>query len=447
MLKGKHIVVGISGGIAAYKIPELIRLLIKEGAEVRVTTTRNALQFVTETTLRTLSGYPVYSDVFAAVNAHATEHISLPDWADLMLIAPATANTIAKMAHGIADDALTTTYAACIARKPVVIAPAMNDKMYANPATQLSFSLLVGQGVHLLDCAAGFLACGTEGKGRMQEIETILEAVQTALTPQSLAGRHILLTAGPTRERIDPVRYVSNDSSGKMGYALARECLRRGARVTLISGPTNLSIFAVPFLTRKEDTSSLIPNMHALSVNNQLTLIPVESAQMMYDAAKKVFLDDSDGGIYRPDATILSAAVADFTPAEPANQKRKKQPGQTEMQLRMVLTPDIAATLGKQKGLIKSSATEQNGGIGQPQRLIGFALETENEEQNAYRKLESKNLDMIVLNSLRDEGAGFGVDTNKVTLITRAAKENLPLLSKQEVASRIVDAIESNFFS
>ena len=217
MLKGKHIVVGISGGIAAYKIPELIRLLVKEGAEVRVTTTRNALQFVTETTLRTLSGHPVYSDVFAAVNEHSTEHISLPEWADLMLIAPATANVLGKMANGIADDALTTTFAACVARKPIVVAPAMNDRMYAAPATQAAFSALVSQGVFLLDCADGFLACGTEGKGRMQEIDALSEACRTALTPQTLVGKRVMITAGPTRESIDPVRFVSNYSSGKMG--------------------------------------------------------------------------------------------------------------------------------------------------------------------------------------------------------------------------------------
>ena len=417
-LKGKHIVVGISGGIAAYKIPELIRLLVKEGAEVRVTTTRNALQFVTETTLRTLSGCPVYSDVFAAVNAHATEHISLPEWADLMLIAPATANVLAKMAVGIADDALTTTYAACIARKPIVVAPAMNDKMYAAPATQKAFRTLVEQGVHLLDCAEGFLACGADGKGRMQELEAIMEAVQTALTPQSLTGHHILITAGPTRERIDPVRYVSNDSSGKMGFAIARECLRRGARVTLISGPTHEHIVPVTYIGNQ---------------GTMLNYIPTESAEDMYVAAIKVFLNDSQVCVCRPDAVVLSAAVADFTPAEPAAQKRKKEPGQTEMQLRMVLTHDIAAELGRRKR--------------DDQYLVGFALETENELQNAQAKLLGKNLDMIVLNSLRDAGAGFGTDTNKVTLITRQSKENLPLLSKQEVASRILDALESNFFS
>ncbi len=411
MLKGKHIVVGISGGIAAYKIPELIRLLVKEGAEVRVTATRNALQFVTETTLRTLSGHPVYSEVFTAVNEHSTEHISLPEWADLMLIAPATANVLGKMAGGIADDALTTTFVACVACKPVVVAPAMNDRMYAAPAIQAAFRTLVSQGVFLLDCADGFLACGTEGKGRMQEIDALCEACRTTLTPQTLVGKKVLITAGPTREPIDPVRFVSNYSSGKMGYAIARECLRRGADVTLVAGPTEQHITQfIPFASVRQ---------------NELEVLPVESAEQMYRGASESWES--------ADIAILSAAVADFTPEYAAAEKIKKQPGQTQYLLPMTVTTDIAAALGKSK---------------KPhQRLIGFALETENAEQNALKKLRSKNLDMIVLNSLRDAGAGFGCDTNKVTLITAGAKENLPLLSKQEVASRIIDAIESEFLS
>ena len=407
MLKGKHIVVGLSGGIAAYKIPDLIRCLIKAGAEVKVTCTRHALEFVTELTLRTLSGHAVYSDVFASVNQHSTEHISLPDWADLMLIAPATANVLGKMAAGIADDALTTTFAATVARKPVVIAPAMNDKMYANPATQSAMERLSGMDhVMMLDAAEGFLACGTIGKGRMQESDVLMEAVETALTEQTMVGRHILITAGPTRERIDPVRYVSNDSSGKMGYALARECARRGALVDLISGPTHEQVCSVPLFHQQ---------------TGEVHVIKVESAEDMYVAAKKVFFDDVD----HTDTAILSAAVADFTPAEKGTEKRKKQPGQNEMQLRMVITQDIAACMGQNK---------RNG-----QRIIGFALETEHERENALRKLHSKNMDAIVLNSLRDKGAGFGVDTNKVTLLRADGTENdLPLMSKQEVAACII---------
>lgn len=226
----KHILIGISGGIAAYKIPELIRLLRKAGADVRITTTANGLQFVTPLTLQTLSGYPVYSDVFASANPHSTEHISLPDWADLMVVAPATANVLAKMANGIADDALTTTF--CAMRKPVVIAPAMNDKMYANPATQRAIRTLAAwDNITMLDCAEGELACGTSGKGRMQEVDYIAEAIYSALTPKDLLGKRVLITAGPTQEALDPVRFLSNYSTGKMGYALAADCLRRGAEV------------------------------------------------------------------------------------------------------------------------------------------------------------------------------------------------------------------------
>lgn len=381
MLTGKHILIGIAGGIAAYKIPELIRLLIKAGAEVRVTTTQNALQFVTETTLRTLSGHTVYSDVFASVNAHATEHISLPDWADLMLIAPATANALCKMAHGIADDALTTTFAAM--RKPVVIAPAMNDKMLASPATQQAMTELASwSNVTMLDCAEGPLACGTTGKGRMQEIEVLLEEVYAAFTPKTLQGRRVLITAGPTIEKIDPVRYISNFSTGKMGRAIAQECRRRGAEVNLIMG--NLS------------------------------------AREMCDAAVAQFP--------KADLTILAAAVADYRPVTEASEKIKKLPGTTDISLSLTENPDIAATLGKMKR--------------PQQRLVGFALETNNEVQNAEAKLKKKNLDMIVLNSSQDAGAGFGYDTNKVTLLyPDGAQKNYPLLSKEAVARVILDNI------
>lgn len=381
MLKDKHILIGISGGIAAYKIPELIRLLTKAGADVRVTTTKNALEFVTEPTLRTLSGHTVYSDVFASVNAHATEHISLPDWADMMLIAPATANVLGKLAHGIADGALTTTFAAM--RKPVVIAPAMNDKMLLNPATQQAISQLSSwDNITVLDCADGPLACGTTGKGRMQEIDVLADEVEKVFIPQDLKGRHVLITAGPTIEKLDPVRYISNFSSGKMGCALARECERRGAKVTLIMG--------------------------------QL------SAQEMYRQALDVFPT--------ADIAILAAAVADFRPEEQAPQKIKKQPGQNRMELTLVENPDIAAALGQ----IKKEG----------QQLIGFALETDNELENAKAKLVRKNLDMIVLNSLNDQGAGFGYDTNKVTLIcSNGTQKNYPLLTKEAVAQIIIDNI------
>ena len=381
MLEGKHILVGISGGIAAYKIPELIRLLVKAGADVRVTTTRNALQFVTDTTLRTLSGHTVYSDVFASVNAHATEHISLPEWADMMVVAPATANVLCKMAAGIADDALTTTLAAM--RKPVLIAPAMNDKMYDSPATQQALTTLSQwPNITLLDCAEGPLACGTTGKGRMQEPETIFEAIHSVLTPKTLAGKHIVITAGPTIEKLDPVRYISNFSTGKMGRAIAQECTRRGAQVTLIMGQM--------------------------------------SARQMCEQAVKAFK--------QADIAILAAAVADYRPIAEQEHKIKKQPNSTTMSLDFIENPDIAATLGQLK---------------QPhQQLIGFALETDHELENAQHKMDKKNLDMIVLNSLRDAGAGFGYDTNKVTILFRdGSQKNYPLLSKEAVAQVIIDNI------
>jgi len=381
LLTGKHILIGISGGIAAYKIPELIRLLTKAGADVRVATTKNALEFVTDTTLRTLSGHTVYSDVFASVNAHATEHISLPTWADMMLIAPATANVLGKIAHGIADDALTTTFAAM--RKPVVIAPAMNDQMYAAKATQEAMQLLFArENITMLDCAEGPLACGTTGKGRMQEVEVLLEAVYRALTPQTMAGKQVLITAGPTIEKIDPVRYISNFSTGKMGLALAQECRRRGAEVTLIMGQM--------------------------------------SALEMHQAAMQAWA--------KADIAILAAAVADYRPVQQADHKIKKQPGEKHMAVDLIENPDIAACLGEHK---------------RPgQVLIGFALETDHAVEHARTKLQNKHLDMIVLNSLQDAGAGFGYDTNKVTLIqSDGTEKNYPLMTKEAVAGVILDAI------
>ena len=400
MLKGKHILVGISGGIAAYKIPELIRSLVKSGAEVRVATTKNALEFVTELTLQTVSGSRVYSDVFAAINEHSTEHISLPDWCDAMIVAPATANVLGKMAAGIADDALTTTICSCTARKPIVIAPAMNDKMWESPATQHAVQTIKGwANVQVIEPASGPLACGTEGKGRMPEIEVLQEALEYALAEKSLAGKRILITAGGTREAIDPVRFVSNHSTGKMGVALAHSCARRGAEVTIVCGAMSAPIVN-PF--------GMIRRIDALS------------AQEMYEACRKEWPGT--------DTAILCAAVADFTPAEPAGEKIKKQPGQKEMNLRMVVTPDIARTLGESK---KAS-----------QKLIGFALETHDEKKNALLKLERKRMDAIVLNSLRDEGAGFGTDTNRVTILSSNGNSiELPLQSKSDIADKIIEAV------
>ena len=400
MLKGKRILVGISGGIAAYKIPELIRSLVKAGAEVRVTTTPNALQFVTETTLQTLSGSRVYSDVFAAINEHATEHISLPDWCDAMIVAPATANVVAKMASGIADDALTTTICSCEARKPIVVAPAMNDKMWENPATQHAIEVIRGwEKVRVLEPAEGLLACGTSGKGRMPETEILQEAIEYALAPQDLSGRKILITAGGTQERIDPVRFISNYSTGKMGFALAHECARRGAEVTVVCGAVSAPLY---------DPFGTIRRIDALS------------AQAMYEACLSRWPES--------DSAILCAAVADFTPAEEAEEKIKKEAGQTEMSLALRTTPDIAHALGERKRA--------------EQQLIGFALETQHEKENALHKLERKHLDAIVLNSLRDKGAGFGTDTNKVTILQADGKTaELPLLSKADTAAQIIDSL------
>ena len=399
-LEGKHILVGISGGIAAYKIPELIRGLVKAGAEVRVATTRHALEFVTELTLQTVSGHPVYSDVFAAINAHATEHISLPEWCDAMIVAPATANVVAKMAAGIADDALTTTICSCVARKPILIAPAMNDKMWENPATQHAVETIRGwENIRVIEPAEGPLACGTNGKGRMPEVEELQEALAYALTPQTLAGQRILITAGGTQEPIDPVRFISNYSTGKMGVALAQACARRGADVTMVCGAMSATL-RNPF--------GAIHRIDALS------------AQDMYEACIAQWP--------RMNSAILCAAVADFTPCEKAENKIKKGDWSLvngEWSLSLKETADIAKALGQSKR--------------PDQKLIGFALETQHEKENALHKMERKNLDAIVLNSLRDKGAGFGVDTNRVTVLRADGNSlELPLLSKEEVANQII---------
>ena len=425
-LQGKHILVGISGGIAAYKIPELIRGLVKAGAEVRVATTRHALEFVTELTLQTVSGHPVYSDVFAAINAHATEHISLPEWCDAMIVAPATANVVAKMAAGIADDALTTTICSCVARKPILIAPAMNDKMWENPATQHAIETIRSwQNVRVIEPAEGPLACGVVGKGRMPEAEELQEALEYVLTPRTLAGQRILITAGGTQEPIDPVRFISNYSTGKMGVALAQVCARRGAEVTMVCGSMSVT---------PRNPFGAIHRIDALS------------AQEMYEACIAQWP--------RMNSAILCAAVADFTPCEKAENKIKKgdrslvigdrslvnggkpssaeatppvsrEDAQGEWSLSLKETADIAKALGQSKR--------------PDQKLIGFALETQHEIENALHKMERKNLDAIVLNSLRDKGAGFGVDTNRVTIIRADGNSlELPLLSKAEAANEII---------
>ena len=394
MLSGKHIVVGIGSGIAAYKIPELIRLLRKRGAEVKVTTTRHALEFVTDLTLQTLSGNKVYSDVFAAINDHSTEHISLPVWADAMIVAPATYDVICKYASGIADDALTTTLAAM--RKPVVIAPAMNDQMYAAEALQEALRTLAArENIDVLDCADGFLACGTNGRGRMQEPEALLEAVETALTPKNWLGKKVIVTAGGTREAIDPVRFISNHSS------------HQGADVTLIMGATTELWTPVLYHSAMQGTGSL-------------TRVDVVSAQQMYEATTAAW--------QQADVAILAAAVADMTPATVADHKMKKGQDLTDS-IALTETKDIARALGE---------------IKRPdQTLVGFALETDNEQQNALKKLQSKHLDFIVMNSLREAGAGFGTDTNSVTVYSdQQSAVRLPLASKQQIAEQILEVIQ-----
>ena len=402
-LSNKHILVGISGGIAAYKIPELIRSLVKAGAEVRVATTQNALQFVTELTLQTVSGCSVYSDVFAAVNAHATEHISLPEWADAMIVAPATANVLGKIAAGIADDALTTTIASCVARKPIVVAPAMNDKMWENPATQQAIATIrQWTNVTVIEPAEGPLACGTCGKGRMPEIEELQEAIEYALSPKTLLGKRVLITAGGTQEKIDPVRFISNYSTGKMGFALAHACARRGAEVTLVCGSVTAKLVN-PF--------GMIRRVDALS------------AQAMYEVCTALWA--------KHDMAILCAAVADFTPAQTAEQKIKhsafsRQPSAFSLELKE--TEDIARALGERKRA--------------DQQLVGFALETEHEKENALHKMERKHLNAIVLNSLRTAGAGFGTDTNQVTIYFDDGNPvELPLQSKVDIAEKILDTL------
>ena len=393
-LQGKHIVLGITGSIAAYKACLLIRLLVKEGAEVQVVITPSGKEFITPLTLSTLTRKPVISEFFSQRDGTWNSHVDLGLWADLMVIAPATASTIGKMAHGIADNMLITTYLSM--KAPVMVAPAMDLDMYAHPATQHNIDILRSYGNIIVEPGSGELASQLVGKGRMEEPENILLHICDALNPHAnrLRGKKVLITAGPTYEKIDPVRFIGNYSSGKMGYAIAETCASEGAEVTLVSGPTSLQ------------------PRHA-----SIRCIRVESAQEMYEATTAQFAD--------ADITILSAAVADFTPEEVAGKKIKREKGAQTLTLQP--THDIAAELGRRK---------QEG-----QLLVGFALETHDEEANARHKLEKKNLDLIVLNSLQDAGAGFMHDTNKVTLLTAESAQSFPLKSKEAVAKDIIDKI------
>ena len=391
MLKGKKIVLGITGSIAAYKACLIIRALIKQGAEVQVVITPSGKEFITPITLSALTHKPVVSEFFSQRDGTWNSHVDLGLWADAMLIAPATASTIGKMAHGIADNMLITTYLSM--KAPVFIAPAMDLDMYAHPSTQQNLKTLQAYGNHIIEPQSGFLASGLEGKGRMEEPERIVEFLDHALSPSAndLSGKRILITAGPTYEKIDPVRFIGNYSSGKMGFALAAECARRGAEVTLVAGPVSLSTPA------------------------GVSRIDVESCQQMYEASTQAFP--------RMDAAILCAAAADFRPETAAEQKIKRE--KDDLVLRLQPTHDIAQQLGQLK-------TDR-------QVLVGFALETNDEELNAKKKLAKKNLDFIVLNSTRNKGTTFRSDDNQISIISATGQKDFPKKPKTEVARDIVD--------
>jgi len=391
MLKDKVVVLGVTGGIAAYKAVELLRLLTKAGATVHVIMTRSATEFVAPLTFQTLSMNPVHTELFNLISEQEIGHISLADRADLFIIAPATANVIGKLAHGIADDMLTTTVMAT--KAPVLIAPAMNVNMYQNPIYRENEARLKDHGYLFVEPARGMLACGWEGEGKLQEPAAIFEVAQSALSPKDLAGEQVLVTAGPTREELDPVRFISNYSSGKMGYAIARAANRRGARVTLVTGPTCLD---APW---------------------GVETIPVTSAREMRDAVLEKAATAS--------IVIKAAAVADYRPVRRSASKVKKtdQPETVEL----VRNPDILAELGASKG---------------ERLLVGFAAETDSLLENAGKKLKEKNLDMVVANDVGQAGAGFNVDTNIVRLLYREGRvEDLPLMEKDEVANVILDRL------
>lgn len=393
MLKGKHIILGISGGIAAYKSVSLLRLFVKAGAEVQVVITPSGKEFITPVTLSALSGKPVISEFFTANTGSWNSHVDLGLWADAMVIAPATASTIAKMANGVADNMLITTYLS--AKAQVFVAPAMDLDMFAHPSTQHNIELLKSYGNIIVDSPEGELASHLIGKGRMEEPEGIFAAVENFFAQkEDLKGKKVMITAGPTYEKIDPVRFIGNYSSGKMGYAIAEECANRGAQVTLISGPVSINCG-----------------------HNGVDIIRVESAEEMYKASVQEFT--------KSDVAILSAAVADYAPVEISTSKIKREKQDIPV-IRLKKNPDIAASLGQTKS--------------KGQLLVGFALETDNEVQNAIDKIKRKNLDFIVLNSLADKNAGFGVDTNKVTIIDRDdSLSNYELKTKKEVAKDLVN--------
>lgn len=391
MLKGKTVLLGVTGGIAAYKIANLASALVKLHADVNVIMTQNATNFINPITFESLTGNKCIVDTFDRNFKFKVEHIALAELADVFMIAPASANVIGKIANGIADDMLTTTFMAC--KKKKILAPAMNTNMYENPIVQDNIKKLKDYGMEIIEPATGYLACGTTGSGKLPDEKILLEYILREVAyEKDLSGKTVLVTAGPTREAVDPVRFISNHSTGKMGYAIARAASLRGARVILVSGPVSIE-----------------PPLFA-------ELVPVVSAEDMYNAVMK-YKDDAD-------IIIKSAAVADYTPVTISSEKIKKQDG--DMRIELKRTKDILKELGQSR--------REN------QFICGFAMETENLIENAVKKLESKNVDMIVANSLKTEGAGFGTDTNAVTFITKDGKTELPLMSKIDVAMKILDA-------
>ena len=391
MVAGKHIVLGVTGSIAAYKIASLASMLVKQKADVTVIMTQNATNFINPITFESLTGNKCLVDTFDRNFEFQVEHVSLAKQADVFLVAPASANVIAKAAHGIADDMLTTTLLACTC--PKIFAPAMNTRMYQNPIVQDNMKTLANYGMEVITPASGYLACGDTGEGKMPEPEILYEYIVKALTTKDMAGKKVLVTAGPTQEKIDPVRYISNHSTGKMGYAIARAAMMRGAEVTLVSGKTNLN-----------------PPM-------DVNVVPVTSAAEMAQAVKEAASGQ--------DIIIKAAAVADYRPGVAADEKIKKK--DDELSIELERTEDILAWLG---------AHRREG-----QFLCGFSMETENMVENSRAKLEKNNIDMIVANNLKHEGAGFGTDTNVVTLLTRDESVELPMMSKEEVAVKLLDYI------
>jgi phosphopantothenoylcysteine decarboxylase/phosphopantothenate--cysteine ligase len=396
MLKGKHILLGITGSIAAYKSAQIVRLLIKEGAEVKVVMTDKAKEFITPLTMASLSKNPVLVEFFNPENGDWNSHISLGMWADVYLIAPASANTIAKMAYGIADNLLLTTYLS--ARCKTVVAPAMDVDMFNHPATQSNIEKITERGVLVIEPETGELASGLEGKGRMEEPQKIVKAVEELLLKrQSYDGKTVLITAGPTREPLDPVRYISNHSTGKMGYSIAHEFASRGANVILVSGPVSLTV-----------------------KHPSIEVISVTTAAEMFETCKEI------NSNVKIDISVFAAAVADYTPESISDKKIKREGDNISLALQP--TQDIAEFLAK---------CEKRQGV-----FVGFALETDNEKENAINKLKRKNLDAIILNSLNDEGAGFNMDTNKISIIDKTGViSEFPLKSKSKVASDIADYI------